>query len=231
MGFDPFTDPDTGIPITRKYDKSKQGADAYSISLPRRAEAFPLSDEVLAKLIETPSLEERYVNSYKKKDFEKAYESLELFDELHKFHIFELEEWDGIVEEISGYYSEDEEAAETYDSKSTTKVSKEVVQQKTTKAKQQEEDEDVEEEEEEQDDATEIDLDSMDRKALKAYIQSKELKIRVLSSMTEKELRERILLEIYPKLPFDQEEDEEVEQEDAPAPTSQRTSRRSIGKK
>lgn len=236
MGTDPFTDPDTGIPITRKYDKEKSGADAYSILIGRKEKEFPLSSEVLDKLQETTSLEERYVDSYKRSDFEKAYESLELFDELNEYGIFDLEEWGVTVEEVGAYYPAEEEEEDKKGKGKDKKVEKAVDKSSTkpkatTKAvKEEEEDEEEEEtEEEEESDDEDIDFSDMTRKELKQFIIDKELSIKVLPSMTDEILVERIQLALEnQKLPFKEDDDEKVEKETQKPVTGKRTSRRGL---
>lgn len=62
-------------------------------------------DDVLIKLSEMEPLSKQFKNAYKRNDFERAVEALEMFDIKHNFGTFQDQEFRDIILEIDGYYS------------------------------------------------------------------------------------------------------------------------------
>lgn len=69
-------------------------------------------DNVLEKFSEMEPLSKQFKNTYKKSDFERAVEALEMFDTKHGYGTFEDQDWLSIVKEISGYYVDQVEQVE-----------------------------------------------------------------------------------------------------------------------
>lgn len=134
---DPFTDPDEGLPIMVKYMKKpnkKKGENYYEVSFPKKVTARPLSDEEIEYFMGLKPLSE-VIPTYAMRDFERALEGLQNFDEEHDLEMFEDEGWLEIVEEVKAQYdAEDDEEEEKPKKKTSKKVTK--------KAKDVEEDED-----------------------------------------------------------------------------------------
>lgn len=65
-------------------------------------------DAVLMKLDEMEPLSKQFRNSYKRSDFERAFEALKRFDEKNGYHTFENDEFLEIVATIDSYYPEDD---------------------------------------------------------------------------------------------------------------------------
>lgn len=169
MGGEPFSDPDDGLPITVKFDNSQQGADKYKVRIPRSEDPYPLTDDMLEKLQGLPSLESKYCGSYTRRDFELAYQGLELFDERNDYDIFDMDEWHDIVDNIQTLYPvEDDESPES---------NEEEVNPLTGEV---------------EDNDRPTSIYDMNREELKAYIKSNKLGIRVLGKHTEDDIRDMI---------------------------------------
>ena len=145
---DPFTDPDEGLPILVKYMKNpnkKKGENYYEVSFPKKVSARPLTDEEIEYFMTLKPLTE-VIQKYGMRDFEKALEGLQNFDEEHEMELFEDDAWLEHVEEIKAQYDgeEEEEDDKPYKKKTSKKVTKKVVEEED----EDEEDDDEEEEEE-----------------------------------------------------------------------------------
>lgn len=142
---DPFTDPDEGLPILVKYLKKpnkKKGENFYEVSFPKKVTARPLSDEEIEYFMGLKPLSE-VLPTYSMRDFERALEGLQNFDEENELEMFEDEGWLEIVEEVKAQYdSDDEEEEEKPKKKTSKKVSK--------KVEEDDEDEENNDEEEEE---------------------------------------------------------------------------------
>lgn len=143
---DPFTDPDEGLPILVKYMKNpnkKKGENYYEVSFPKKVSARPLTDEEIEYFMTLKPLTE-VLPKYGMRDFEKALEGLQNFDEEHEMELFEDDAWLEHVEEIKAQYDGEEE--EEDDKPSKKKTSKKV----TKKVVEDEGDDDSDDEEEEE---------------------------------------------------------------------------------
>lgn len=234
---DPFTDPDEGLPIMVKYMKKpnkKKGENYYEVSFPKKVTARPLSDEEIEYFMGLKPLSE-VIQRYSMRDFERALEGLQNFDEEHELEMFEDEGWLEIVEEVKSQYdSEDEEeekpkkktASKKVSSKKTVEPEEEEEDEEekpaapkkkaTKKVEEPEEEEEDEDEEESDDDEDDDGLDDMDRAELKSFIKEKGLEVSVKKSMSEDDLREAIreaMSEDDSEEEEDEEEDEEEEEE------------------
>jgi len=99
---DIFSDPDEGYPLIiskLKNDKGKYET-TCSCDLPNKKETWVeffqrtrVTDEQLADLVSKESLRELYEDVYTSRDFNMAVDGLRRFDELHKYQIFENEEF------------------------------------------------------------------------------------------------------------------------------------------
>ena len=238
---DPFTDPDEGLPVLVKYMKNpnkKKGENYYEVSFPKKVSARPLTDEEIEYFMGLKPLNE-LLPKYGIRDFERALEGLQNFDEENDMGLFEDEDWLEHVEEIKAQYDAEDDYDEKPSKKKTSKkVAKKVVEEdeddesededeeeekpkakgKSNKKKTEPEDEDDDEEEEAEEDEDEgedesegDELDDLDRAGLKKYIRENELEISIKKSMTDDDIREAI----REALASDEDEtDEEPEEED-----------------
>ena len=217
---DPFTDPDEGLPINVTYRKNpnkKKGENYYEVAFPKKVSARPLTDEEIEYFMSLKPLSE-VIGKYGMRDFERALEGLQNFDEDNEIGLFEDDAWLEHLEEIKAQYDADDEEDEAPKKKTTVK--------KTAPAPE-EDDEDADEaegEDDEEDDAEEQEndgdeFDDMDRSELKTYISKNGLNVSVKKSMSDDDLREAI--RAASKATDDDEEeddDDEVEDNEEPAP-------------
>ena len=222
---DPFTDPDEGLPINVTYRKNpnkKKGENYYEVAFPKKVSARPLTDEEIEYFMSLKPLSE-VIGKYGMRDFERALEGLQNFDEDNEIGLFEDEAWLEHLEEIKAQYDADDEEDEA--PKKKTAVKKTTVK-KTTPAPE-EDDEDADEaegEDEEEDDAEEQEndgdeFDDMDRSELKKYISKNGLNVSVKKSMSDDDLREAIRAAAKATDDDEEEEDDdEVEDNEEPAP-------------
>lgn len=251
---DPFTDPDEGLPVlVKKLSKpnKKKGENYYEVSFPKKVSARPLTDEEIEYFMNLKPLSE-LTPRYEMRDFERALEGLQTFDEENDLEMFEDEGWLEIVEEIKEQYdadSSDEDDDEDKPKKkvASKKTSKKVVEseededeeeeekpapKKTSKAgkkKPEPEPEDEEDEEDDEDDG----LDDLDRNELKKYIRDNDLDVSVKKSMSDDDLREAIreaLKEDGDEDSDDEEEEDEEEEEKPRAKMSMADLRKRLGK-
>ena len=129
MEIDIFSDPDNGVSLIIDYDKKAGRGEKYKVSKKEydfgkfleRAngdkdkaikywqeakESEKISDVQLKELSEKKSLKELYVDVYSKKDFDLALNGLAIFDEKHKYGIFENEEFLAELQEIESLVPE-----------------------------------------------------------------------------------------------------------------------------
>ena len=117
---DMFSDPNDGVRfvITKGVDSkgkrytlvAKDTFDpkgAKDITKPYKVwqESQIVPDEVLVKLDEMEPLSKQFKNVYKKSDFERAVDALEMFDKKHGYDTFSEPEFIEIINEVSEYYS------------------------------------------------------------------------------------------------------------------------------
>lgn len=229
---DPFTDPDEGLPIMVTYRKNpnkKKGENFYEVSFPKKVSARPLTDEEIEYFMTLKPLNE-ILSKYGMKDFERALEGLQNFDEENEIGLFDDEDWIEHLEEIKAQYDSDDSEEDSEPKKKT--AVKKAVKKAYAKSEEDEEEEkdeadDEEEDEEEEDEEEENDedgdeFDSMDRVALKKYITANGLEISVKKSMSDDDLRNAIRAAAKSDdadEAEDEEEDDETEEE-APAKVS-----------
>lgn len=213
---DPFTDPDEGLPINVTYRKNpnkKKGENYYEVAFPKKVSARPLTDEEIEYFMTLKPLSE-VIYKYGMRDFERALEGLQNFDEDNEIGLFDDDDWIEHLEEIKAQYDADEE--EEKPKKSAKKVVKKdapapkkaVVEDEDD----EEEDDDTPEEEDDADDAEGDEFDDMDRSELKKYISKNGLEISVKKSMSDDDLREAIRAASK-----DEDAAEEDDEEEAPA--------------
>lgn len=184
---DPFTDPDEGLPVMVKYLKNpnkKKGENYYEVNFAKKPVARPLSDDELELFSKVKPLTE-VISTYTMRDFDRAVEGLQNFDEENDFGLFNDDDWLEIVEKVKAQYdSDDSEEEEKPTKKKTVKVA--------TKNEEVDEDEDDSEDEEAETEDDSDEFDEMDRKELKTFIKDKELDISVKKSMSDDDIREAI---------------------------------------
>lgn len=186
--FDPFTDPDKGLPVQVKYDSKKNAQNKYKLKLLRNP--IPLENEELETYAEVKPLSKLFRHNYTPQTFERALQGLQLFDIEHGIDIFESEDFQTIIEKVRDQFEWDN--AEQEEGKSSKKSAATVTNKlppKTTKKVQVVEEEEEDEEEEE----TDIELSDMDRSQLKIYIADNKLDVKVKSSMSDDDIREAIV--------------------------------------
>lgn len=232
---DPFTDPDEGLPVlVKKLSKpnKKKGENYYEVSFPKKVSARPLTDEEIEYFMNLKPLSE-LTPRYEMRDFERALEGLQTFDEENDLEMFEDEGWLEIVEEIKEQYDadssdEDDEEEEKPAPKKTSKSGK-----KKPEPEPEDDEEDEDEEEESETDSDEDDgLDDLDRNELKKYIRDNDLDVSVKKSMSDDDLREAIreALKEDGDEDSDEEEDDEEEEEKPRAKMSMADLRKRLGK-
>ena len=151
---DPFTDVDEGLPVMVKYNKNpnrKKGENYYEVSFPKKSTARALTDEEIEYFMGLKPLTE-VIQKYGMRDFEKALEGLQNFDEEHEMELFEDEDWLEHVEEIKAQYDGDEEEEDEKPKKKTAskKVSKKKVEEDDEEEDEDGDDSDSDDEEEEE---------------------------------------------------------------------------------
>jgi len=220
---DPFTDVDDGLPIVVTYRKNpnkKKGENFYEVSFPKKVTARPLTDEEIEYFMTLKPIQE-VVGRYGQKDFEKALEGLQNFDEDNEIGLFEEEDWLNHLEEIKAQYDsdEDEEEEEDKPKRKTKKSEKETRKaKKVVEEPEEEEEEEEEEQPEETAEAEEDEFTDMDRSELKKYIAKNKLDIVVKKSMSDDDIRELIRAAASKEEePEEEEEESEEEPEEEPA--------------
>ena len=220
---DPFTDPDEGLPISVTYNKNpnrKKGEQYYDVVFPKKVTARPLTDEEIEYFMGLKPLTE-IISRYGMRDFEKALEGLQNFDEDNEIGLFEDDKWLEHLEEIKAQYDVDDEDDEDEPKgkksrkggkKDSKHVAKKVEEddeddngddedeedekpsKKSKKSSQKEPESEDEEDDEEEDDEKEDgdEFDGMDREALKKYVKKNGLDIKIKKSMEDDELRDAI---------------------------------------
>ena len=224
---DPFTDPDEGLPIMVTYRKNpnkKKGENFYEVSFPKKVSARPLTDEEIEYFMTLKPLNE-ILSKYGMKDFERALEGLQNFDEENEIGLFDDDDWIEHLEEIKAQYDSDDSEEDSAPKKKAVKKayakSEDDEEEEKDEADEEEEDEEEEDEEEENDEDGD-EFDSMDRVALKKYITANGLEISVKKSMSDDDLRNAIRAAAKSDdadEADDEEEDDETEEE-APAKVS-----------
>ena len=244
---DPFTDPDDGLVLAVKYLKKpnkKRGENYYEVDFAKtgkKKEAYSraITDEELEAFSRLKPLNE-VVPRYTKKEFDRALEGLQCWDEEFDFNLFDDDEWLEIVEAVKEQYngsSDDDDEDEKPKKKTVKKTSKKVEEEedvddeeekkpakKSAKKKVEEEPEDSEEEDSEEeetddeDDSEEEETDSdefddMDRKELKRYIKENELEITVKKSMSDDDIRDLIREAVADSDDEDDSDEEETDED------------------
>ena len=244
---DPFTDPDDGLVLAVKYLKKpnkKKGENYYEVDFAKtgkKKEAYSraITDDELEAFSRLKPLNE-VVPRYTKKEFDRALEGLQCWDEEFDFNLFDDDEWLEIVEAVKEQYngsSDDDDEDEKPKKKTVKKTSKKVEEEedaddeeekkpakKSAKKKVEEEPEDSEEEDSEEEETDDEDdseeeetdgdeFDDMDRKELKRYIKENELEITVKKSMSDDDIRDLIREAVADSDDEDDSEEEETDED------------------
>ena len=224
---DPFTDVDEGLPISVTYNKNpnrKKGENYYDVVFPKKVKARPITDEEIEYFMTLKPLNE-ILSRYGMRDFERALEGLQNFDEDNDIGLFDDDEWLEHLEEIKAQYDSDDE-----DNKGR-KSSKKKESRKAQRVEDNEEDDEGEEgdedneeddegeegdEDNEEDDEGEEgdEFDNMDRKALKKYVEKNGLDVTIKKSMEDDEIREAIRKALKDADNNDDEVEDDDEEED-----------------
>lgn len=150
---DPFTDVDEGLPISVTYNKNpnrKKGENYYDVVFPKKVKARPITDEEIEYFMTLKPLNE-ILSRYGMRDFEKALEGLQNFDEDNDIGLFDDDEWLEHLEAIKAQYdSEDEDDEDNKGRKSSKKKESRKAQKVEDADEEDNDDEDDEEEDEEE---------------------------------------------------------------------------------
>lgn len=215
---DPFTDVDEGLPINVKFLKNpnkKKGENYYDVTFPKKVTARPLTDEEIETFMELKPLTE-VLSKYGNRDFDRALEGLQNFDEENEIGLFEDDNFLERVEEVKAQYDDDNDE-DTKTSKKSSKPTKKVTKKVEVEEEEEEDDEPKSLKSEDEDE-----FDDMDREELKKYIRDNELDVTVKKSMSDDDIRNLIREEVATNTPEEEEveEEEEEEEDDEPKKSS-----------
>lgn len=109
LNTDPYSDPDEGIPVVINKNPDEKPANYYKVDFLKETvktsrgysstiAPLAISDEMLEKFVELPSLFEMFRNVYTEKDFKAQYEGLQRFDQKNGFGIIGLTEFEEAAE-------------------------------------------------------------------------------------------------------------------------------------
>jgi hypothetical protein len=212
---DPFTDVDEGLPVLvtyRKKPNKKKGENYYDVSFPKKVSARPLTDDEIEYFMSLKPIQE-VVGRYGIRDFEKALEGLQNFDEENEIGLFDDDNWLEHLEEIKSQYDSEEPEQDEEEDEKPKKISKKSSKkEKEPEPEEEDEDEEAEEEESEEDEFTD-----MDRNELKKYISKNKLDITVKKSMSDEEIRNLIRANNIEEKEEEPDEEEEDDEEEVPA--------------
>lgn len=228
---DPFTDVDEGLVLAVKYNKKpnkKKGEQYYEVDFAKKSKqpyARPLTDDELESFANLKPISE-VTPKYGMRDYERALEGLQNWDEENDFNLFDDDEWLDIVEKVKAQYEgNDDEDEDEKPKKKTVKKSapkkKEVEEETADEEPEDDAEEDDVETEEEDNEGDEF--DDMDRTELKKYNKEHELGITVKKSMSDDDLREAIreavkaANEVSDEDAEEEETDDEDDADEAPA--------------
>lgn len=219
---DPFTDVDEGLPVLVKYMKKpneKKGEKYYDVMFSKKATAHPLSDEECDTFMTLKPLSELF-SKYSLRDFERALEGVQNFDDDNELGVFEDDEWLDVVEQVKSQYDEETEDEEP---KKPTNKPAPPTRKTTKKVVAPVVEEEDEEEEDEDDDNTKGEVggdefDDMDRTELKKHITANGLSITIKKSMSDDDIRIAIR---NAQVEEEEAEDEEEEEDDTPQSTAE----------
>ena len=138
INLDIFSDPNEGQPLCInmiKIDKpsknKKYDYDVTAIS-PKRGQIWEdfveenrVSDQILSELEQLPTLQELYVDSYSKKDFDWAIDGLKRLDETANYDIFQDDAFLDEIEQMAATIPEDDSSEETEEKPSKKEIKKE----------------------------------------------------------------------------------------------------------
>lgn len=196
---DPFTDVDDGLVLAVKYNKKpnkKKGEQYYEVDFAKKSKqpyARPLTDEELESFANLKPISE-VTPKYGMRDYERALEGLQNWDEENDFNLFDDDEWLEIVESVKAQYDGSDDDDD--DEKPKKKTVKKSVSKKKVEVEEPDEEETDEDEEEpedvEEEETDEDEFDDMNRTELKKYNKEHELGITVKKSMSDDDLREAI---------------------------------------
>lgn len=194
MQVDPWTDIEDGRAVVIEYnDKATKPADYYNVQMDnittkvagvgQVVRSFPLTDAQLEHYMKFPSLVKLFKKSFTRRDFQLQLDGLEMFDTDNKLGIFDTDEFQNIVAEIDEYYPSTDDTTAQED---TTAAAKPTATSNVAPTVEEEEEEEEEQEEEEE---SNDELDLMNRVELKSINTSEGLKVKILTTMSDDDLR------------------------------------------
>ena len=154
---DPFTDVDEGLPISVTYNKNpnrKKGENYYDVVFPKKVKARPITDEEIEYFMTLKPLNE-ILSRYSMRDFEKALEGLQNFDEDNDIGLFDDDEWLEHLEAIKAQYDSEDEDDEDNKGRKSSKKKESRKAQKVEDADEEDNDDEDEEDDEEEDEEEE----------------------------------------------------------------------------
>ena len=154
---DPFTDVDEGLPISVTYNKNpnrKKGENYYDVVFPKKVKARPITDEEIEYFMTLKPLNE-ILSRYGMRDFEKALEGLQNFDEDNDIGLFDDDEWLEHLEAIKAQYDSEDEDDEDNKGRKSSKKKESRKAQKVEDADEEDNDDEDEEDDEEEDEEEE----------------------------------------------------------------------------
>lgn len=221
---DPFTDVDDGLVLAVKYNKKpnkKKGEQYYEVDFAKKSKqpySRPLSDDELESFANLKPISE-VTPKYGMRDYERALEGLQNWDEENDFNLFDDDEWLEIVEKVKAQYeSSDDDDYEP--KKKTVKKSAPKVEKEEPEDADTEDEDDESETEEEETDTNGDEFDDMDRTELKKYNKEHELGITVKKSMSDDDLRDAIREAVKANEAEADEDDAEEEEAETEEETS-----------
>lgn len=139
LSLDIFSGVDDGYPLIITGEKDDKGKVTYSVSAMtlKRGEDWDeffekhaVSDEDLEKLASLPTLDELYIDSYSKRDFNMALDGLKRFDEENGYNIFEDDEFLNEIESMAELIPDDDNTSSEEDEKPKKSSKKEEPEEK-----------------------------------------------------------------------------------------------------
>ena len=216
---DPFSDPDTGSCVIVTYNKQedlpkakRKPEDYYKTAIDLKG-ATPLTDDELKELLECKSLEELYVDSYTRKDFDMAVDGLKRFDDEHKLGIFAIDDFLDTLEEIADKLPEVEEESDDNSQKEEEKPKRSTRKPEVKK-----------EEDEPSDLPFDKAYDDMDRSELEGVVRRNKLPIRITSRLSNEDLLDWVKEEMSINEATEEAAEKEAKEQDEDK--SSRSSRR-----
>lgn len=197
IGLDPFTDPDSGLPVLITYNKgNKDPKKIYSLDIlkefdksSKMLKEYPISEDKLKDFSEKKDLYSMFRGVYKRRDFEFAINGLENYDKKYNLGVFQYDEFLDILDEISNNLPEEEVKDKLSDSQLDEMIDKQLPLKTGKISNSNNKKTSLEDESEKGDLPWEDKFDKMDRKSLKDFIMENEIPLIVTSKTSDEEIK------------------------------------------